>query len=84
MTRPLKRQHSPRENFPQAYKKQVEAARARLRQSELNGKSLLPENFPEALKGDSRDKAAQEVGNYKRQFVYLPPGDKVGPRIRTS
>ena len=45
------------------FQKQIEAERAKVRQSQLNGKTLLKENFPEATnKGQSRDKAAETVG----------------------
>lgn len=42
--------------------KKVESEAARVRQSELNGKTLLPETFPEAKTGDARDVAAEQAG----------------------
>ena len=47
---------------PRLLRKQVEAERAKVRQSQLNNKTSLMENFPQAEKGTSRDKAAETVG----------------------
>jgi N6-adenosine-specific RNA methylase IME4 len=44
------------------YKKQVEAARARLRMLAAQNNNAVVENFPQQDNGKSRDKAAQEVG----------------------
>ena len=44
------------------YKKEVAAARARLRQLAAQNNNAVKENFPEQEKGQSRDEAAKEVG----------------------
>jgi hypothetical protein len=56
--------------FPDAFRLAIfglawveyEKEEAKKRQAELNGKTQLPVIFPEAEKGDSRDKVGERVG----------------------